>query len=131
LTRVVERFSSDTDRVQVTTAPGADGIVRRIEVRAHRPGPVNWAVFALTNQSDEQIDRLIVAPHYRLAGSGLIWPDLGSQRVADVTASQGFRPDREEANDTDLFLVTLDPGATVTFVAELASPNLPLLHLWD
>ncbi|MGQ4275270.1 EAL domain-containing protein [Terrihabitans sp. B22-R8] len=131
LTRVVSRFASDSDRVQVTTAPAADGIVRRIEVRGHVRGPTNWAVFALTNQSDEQIDRLLVAPHYRLTGSGLLSPDLGSQRLVDVTSSQGFRPDREDAQDTDIFRVTLDPGATVTFVAELGSSTLPQLHLWD
>ena len=92
LTRVIERFTSEGDRVQVMTAPAADGVVRRIEVRANTPGATEWAVFALTNTSDEQIDRLLVAPHYRLVGSGVIWPDLGSQRIADVTASQGFRP---------------------------------------
>jgi len=131
LTRIIERFASEGDRVQVTTAPSADGIVRRIEVRANKPGPSNWAVFALTNTSDAQIDRLLVAPHYRLVGSGVVWPDLGERRVVDVTASQGFRPEREESPDTDIFVVTLDPGATVTFVAELSSAKLPQLHLWD
>lgn len=131
LTRIIERFASEGDRVQVTTAPSADGIVRRIEVRANKPGASNWAVFALTNTSDSQIDRLLVAPHYRLVGSGVIWPDLGERRIIDVTASQGFRPEREESPDTDIFVVTLDPGATVTFVAELSSAKLPQLHLWD
>jgi diguanylate cyclase (GGDEF)-like protein/PAS domain S-box-containing protein len=131
LTRTIERFSSEGDRVQVTTAPSADGIVRRIEVRAHDEGATDWALFALTNTSDEQIDRLLVAPHYRLVGSGVIWPDLGSRRIVDVTASQGFRPEREESPDTDIFVITLDPGATVTFVAELENSKLPQLHLWD
>ncbi|BCJ91639.1 diguanylate cyclase [Terrihabitans soli] len=131
LTRTIERFASEGDRVQVTTAPSADGIVRRIEVRAHDEGPTDWALFALTNTSDEQIDRLLVAPHYRLVGSGIFWPDLGSRRIVDVTASQGFRPEREESPDTDIFVITLDPGATVTFVAELENSKLPQLHLWD
>jgi hypothetical protein len=29
-------------------------------------------VFALTNDTDEQIDRLLVAPHFRLVGSGVV-----------------------------------------------------------
>ena len=79
LTAATERQKTENDRIQVSTAPGPDGIVRRIEVRA-REGNTNWAVFALTNNSDEQIDRLIVVPHYRMVGSGLFWPDLGRSR---------------------------------------------------
>ena len=68
LTAVLDHQRSDADRIQVSTAPGTDGIVRRIEVRA-REGSTNWGVFALANNSDDQIDRLIVAPHYRMAVS--------------------------------------------------------------
>src|SRR4249919_1613825 len=71
LTEAVEVQRTDSDRIQVSTAPGADGIVRRIEVRS-RESNNNWAVFALANNGDEQIDRLIVAPHYRMVGSGLL-----------------------------------------------------------
>ncbi len=40
LTDAVERPKTETDRIQVSTAPGADGIVRRIEVRGpRRPEP--------------------------------------------------------------------------------------------
>ena len=38
LTGVLEFQKSDTDRIQVSTAPGTDGIVRRIEVRAREGG---------------------------------------------------------------------------------------------
>ena len=57
LTGVLEFQRSDTDRIQVSTAPGTDGIVRRIEVRA-REGGQNWIVFALTNNTDDQLDLL-------------------------------------------------------------------------
>ena len=57
LTGAVEFQHSDNDRVQVSTAPGPDGIVRRIEVRA-READSNWAVFALANNGDQQLDRL-------------------------------------------------------------------------
>ena len=45
LTAVLDHQRSDTDRIQVSIAPGTDGIVRRIEVRA-REGGQNWIVFA-------------------------------------------------------------------------------------
>ena len=127
-----ERYQTDRDRLQVSTAPGADGIVRRIEVRsASGKTATDWAVFALSNNTDEQLDRLIVAPHYQMAGSGLFWPDLGSARIASVTPSQGFRPERQSSNDADIYLITLDPGSTVTLVIELAASNIPQLYLWE
>ncbi len=88
-------------------------------------------VFALANPSDEQIDRLLVVPHYRLVGSGLIWPDLGRERVRAVTPSEGFAPERISSSDSDIFRITLDPGAIVTFVAELSDPRLPEIRLWQ
>jgi diguanylate cyclase (GGDEF)-like protein/PAS domain S-box-containing protein len=130
LTAATERQKTEGDRIQVSTAPGPDGIVRRIEVRA-REGNTNWAVFALTNNSDEQIDRLIVAPHYRMVGSGLIWPDLGLSRIAGITPSSGDRPLRQESTTSDIFRVTLDPGTVITFVAELRTDKLPQIYLWE
>ena len=85
LTAAVERHRTDSDRILVSTAPGPDGIVQRMDVRA-REGNSNWAVFALANSGNEQIDRLIVIPHYRLVGSGLMWPDLGLSRIVDYHA---------------------------------------------
>jgi diguanylate cyclase (GGDEF)-like protein/PAS domain S-box-containing protein len=130
LTDAVEFQHTDGDHVQVSTVPGADGIVRRIEVRAREAG-TNWAVFALANNGDEQIDRLIVAPHYRMVGSGLIWPDLGLSRIVSITPSSGDPPERLDNPTADVFRVTLDPGTVITFVAELRAPNLPQLYLWE
>jgi diguanylate cyclase (GGDEF)-like protein/PAS domain S-box-containing protein len=128
----IQPYQAQGDRITISTAPGADGIVRRIEVRAREVGTrPDWIAFALKNDTDEQIDRLLVAPHYRFVGSGVIWPDLGSVRIREITASQGLSPEREDNTGVDSFLITLDPGATVTFVAELASGALPQLTLWE
>ncbi|WP_163269131.1 EAL domain-containing protein [Chelativorans alearense] len=132
LSRAVEIHRDQGENFQISTAPGADGIVRRIEVEAQDERSTgDWAVFALANTTDEQLDRLIVAPHFRLVDSGLIWPDLGSQRISAITPSEGFALDRQESGDADEFLVTLNPGTVVTFVAELSSRNLPQVYLWD
>ncbi len=130
LTDAVQFVHTDGDRIQVSTAPGDDGIIRRIEVRARQSGR-NWAVFALANNGDEQIDRLIVAPHYRMVGSGLFWPDLGQSRIVYITPSSGDPPERQDSADADIYRVTLDPGTVITFVAELRTPNLPQLYLWE
>jgi diguanylate cyclase (GGDEF)-like protein/PAS domain S-box-containing protein len=130
LTEAIERQRTETDRIQVSTAPGPDGIVRRIEVRA-REGSTNWAVLALANNSDEQIERLLVAPHYRLVDSGLLWPDLGLSRIVNVTPSSGDRPERQDSATADIFRMTLDPGTVITFVIELRAERLPQLYLWE
>ena len=132
LTHAVEHHSAQGDRIQVSTAPGPDGIVRRIEVTALEAGAQpSWIVFALTNDSDEQLTRLIVAPHFRFVKSGVVWPDLGSSRITTITASQGLAPEREDNLQADVFRLTLDPGTTVTYVAELKTPTLPQLYLWE
>ena len=132
LTESVDLYLRYGDRIQISTAPDAEGFVRRIEVRSREPGrSASWAVFALRNDSDEQIDRLLVAPYFRMVGSGIIRPDLGTSRISAITPSQGFRPDREDSHDSDTYLVTLDPGAVVTYVVELEGDTLPQLRLWQ
>jgi diguanylate cyclase (GGDEF)-like protein/PAS domain S-box-containing protein len=129
LTAAVELHRTDSDRILVSTAPGADGIVQRIDVRA-REGNTNWAVFALANSGNEQLDRLIVIPHYRLVGSGLMWPDLGLSRIVTVTSSNE-RPERVESATADVYRITLDPGAVITYVAELRTNKLSQVYLWE
>ncbi|TYR31867.1 EAL domain-containing protein [Mesorhizobium microcysteis] len=132
LSRAVQIYRDQGENFQVSTAPGIDGIVRRIEVEAlDERSSGDWAVFALANTTDQQLDRLIVAPHFRLVGSGLFWPDLGSSRITAITPSEGFALDRQASRDADIFLVTINPGSVVTFIAELSSPRLPQVYLWE
>ncbi|MBD9371317.1 EAL domain-containing protein [Rhizobium sp. ARZ01] len=132
LTATTEIYTGRGEAFQVSTAPGTDGIVRRIEVRATNPGHEgDWAVFALANVSEEQLERVIVAPHFRLVRSKLFWPDLGSKRILSITPSEGFALDRQPSEEADVFRITLNPGSVVTFVAELANPELPQIYLWE
>ena len=132
LLRFVQRSRSDGDLIQISTAPGSDGIVRRIAIKAKVAGTQpDWIVFALKNETNEQMVRWLVAPHFRLVDSGVVRPDLGSTRITAVTASQGESPDREDNAEADIFEIILDPGATVTYIAELATPALPQLYLWN
>jgi diguanylate cyclase (GGDEF)-like protein/PAS domain S-box-containing protein len=132
LTATTEIYTNQGEAFQVSTAAGADGIRRRIEVRSSTEGHQgDWAVFALANVSEEQLERVIVAPHFRLSGSRLFWPDLGSQRIMAITPSEGFALDRVPSPDADVFRITLNPGTVITFVAELATPELPQIYLWE
>ena len=51
LTGAVEIQHSDGDRVQISTAPGPDGIVRRIEIRAREPEEVRSSAVTLERRS--------------------------------------------------------------------------------
>jgi diguanylate cyclase (GGDEF)-like protein/PAS domain S-box-containing protein len=130
LTGAAEISRTESDRINVSAAPGADGIVRRMQQIA-REGSTNWAVFALANSGDEQIDRLIVVPHYRMVGSGILWPDLGLSRIVTITPSSGERPERLESATADVFRITLDPGTVITYIAELRTDKLSQLYLWE
>ncbi len=132
LSEVVEIVPGTEGRVQLSTAPDADGIIRRIEVLASEQGSnPSFALFALRDHSDQQIERLLVAPFYRLPSSGVFQPDLGDARITAVTPSAGIRPVKLSDPEADVFEVTLDPGATVTLIAELSSGALPELYLWQ
>ncbi|HWV22487.1 MAG TPA: EAL domain-containing protein [Devosia sp.] len=132
LSDVIEIVPGSDGRVQLSTAPDAEGIIRRIEVLASEQGTnPSFALFALRNDSDQQIERLLVAPFYRLPGSGVFQPDLGDARITAVTPSAGIRPVKLTDPEADVFEVTLDPGSTVTLIAELSSGALPELYLWQ
>lgn len=132
LSDVIEVVPGQGGRVQLSTAPDANGIIRRIEVVASDPqtNPF-FALIALRNDSDQQIQRLLVAPFFRLPASGVFQPDLGAARIAAVTPSAGIRPERLPDPEADVFEVTLDPGATMTVIAELSASRLPEVYLWE
>ncbi len=132
LTNTIDRRFDVEEKIQVSTAPDQEGIVRRIEVHSkENPSASHWVVFSLSNPSDQQIDRYLVTPHFRLSGSKIFWPDLGGSRLASLTPSEGFAPERVPDLEADVFLITLNPGDVITFVGELRTRTLPKLYLWE
>ena len=126
-----EFYDGRGDSLQVETAPGADGMTGRIAVTAKTPGTnPNWIVFALSNTTDKPIERWLTAERYNVIGSGAIWPDLDAQRIEAVTPSIGYVPERIKSDRADIFRITLEPGQTITYVAELASDRFARVFLW-
>ncbi|HYJ59360.1 MAG TPA: 7TM-DISM domain-containing protein, partial [Methyloceanibacter sp.] len=127
-----ELYEGRGDRLQLETAPGPDGYIGRMAVSASIPGTnPGWLVFALSNPTSERIVRWLVAPRYTLANSGVFWPVLDAPRISAVTPSLGFRPEPLKSDRADMFRLNLEPGQTVTFAAEMSSPMVPRLNLWD
>jgi diguanylate cyclase (GGDEF)-like protein/PAS domain S-box-containing protein len=87
-------------------------------------------VFALHNPSDTAIERWISARRYTIIGSGVVWPDLDARRIETITPSIGFMPERIDSERADLFRITLEPGQTITYVAELSSERYARIYLW-
>ena len=124
-------YDSRGDTLQIETAIGADGATGRMSVRASTQGTSpNWFVFALRNPTDKPVERWLVTERYEHAGSGIIWPNLDARRIDSVTPSLGFVPERLAYDGADAFRLSIEPGQTVTFVAELAGDRLPRLQLW-
>jgi diguanylate cyclase (GGDEF)-like protein/PAS domain S-box-containing protein len=131
ITALGEAYEGRGDTLQIETAPGADGMRGRMSVRAATPGTnPSWFVFALTNSTDKGIERWLAADRYGAIGSGIVWPDLDARRIDAITPSVGFVPERMTNDRADVFRLTLEPGQTVTFVAELASERFARLFLW-
>lgn len=126
-----ELYTGRGDRLQIQTVPGPDGIAGRMAVDATTSGTnPSWIVFALENPTDKPVVRWLAAPRYSMVGSNVIWPDLDAGRIAAVTPSIGFRPERIPNDRADLFRLTIEPGATITYIAELNSALVPHFHLW-
>ena len=130
LTDAVERQTTEGDRIQVSTAPGADGIVRRIEVRAreaqHQLGGVRAR--QQRRRADRPPDRRAALPHGRLRAV-LARPRPLAHRQHH--AESGDRPERQDTPSADIFRITLDPGTVITYVVELRTDKLPQLYLWE
>jgi len=132
ITALGELYEGRGDKLQIETAPGPDGYVGRMAVQATTPGTnPGWLVFALSNPTTEAITRWLVAPRYTLANSRVLSPELDAGRIEAITPSLGFRPERIKSDRADMFRLSLEPGQTITFAAELSSGQVPRLMLWD
>ncbi len=133
ITRIGEIYEGRGDRLNIETAPSSDGVRGRMAALALTPGTnPNYFVFALSNPTAERVTRILVAPRYDIVGSGFGRPDLDAARLNAVTPSLGFRPERLDAENADIFRLTIEPGQTVTFIAELSSLHAPpRLTLWN
>lgn len=131
ITTLGDAYEGRGDSLQVETAAGDDGVTGRMTVRSSTPGTnPNWMVFALSNKTDKPLERWLAADRYTIVGSGTIWPDLDARRIEVVTPSIGFVPERIRSDKADVFRITLEPGQTITYVAELSSERFARIFLW-
>ena len=131
ITSLGEFYDSRGDSIQLEMAAASDAVSGRMTVRAATPGTnPAWIAFALQNTTDKPIERWLTAERYTMFGSGAIWPDLDARRLEAVTPSLGFVPERIKNDRADIFRITLEPGQTITYVAELSTERFARVYLW-
>jgi diguanylate cyclase (GGDEF)-like protein/PAS domain S-box-containing protein len=125
-------FHAPGDQISIDTVPDTDGVSQSWTANASTPGTKpGWFAFALRNASDKQVERWLVVDRYNPAASGVFLPDLDARRVERIAYSRGYAPERIPSDRADVFRITLEPGRTVTFVAELASDRITGVYLWN
>ncbi|MFV0297456.1 MAG: EAL domain-containing protein, partial [Hyphomicrobiaceae bacterium] len=125
-------YTGSSDTLQIETAPSIDGATARMAVRASHPGTKpNWITFALHNATNKNIELWLTANRYSPIGSNVIWPDLDSQRITAVAHSSGFAPERIRNDRVDIWRLTIEPGQTITYAAEIMSERIPRTELWN
>lgn len=131
ITSLGELFDSRGDSLQIETAVASEVVAGRMTVRATTPGSnPSWIAFALHNGTDKPIERWLTAERYTMFGSGAVWPDLDARRIEALTPSIGFVPERIKNDRADIFRITIEPGQTITYVAELAGERFARVYLW-
>ncbi|HJZ31880.1 MAG TPA: EAL domain-containing protein [Hyphomicrobiaceae bacterium] len=131
ITGLGEAYEGRGDNLRIETAPGADRTAGTMSVRAVTPGTSpSWFVFAINNPTDKTLERWLVADRYSAVGSGVVWPGLDARRIDAVTPSLGYVPERIKNDRADVFRLSVEPGQTVTFAAELLSDRFTRLYLW-
>ena len=130
--RSAEFYEPQGDQITIETAPGSDGITQRLTSSASTPGTnPAWFAFALRNATDKPIERWLAVDRYNMAGSGVVWPDLDARRIEKISHSVGYVPERIKSDRADVFRITLEPGQTVTYIAELSSDRFARIYLWN
>ncbi len=131
VTSLGELLDNRGDSLQIETAADAGIVAGRMTVRASVPGSnPTWLAFALSNPTDKPIERWLTAERYTMFGSGAVWPDLDARRVEALTPSLGFVPERIKSDRADIFRLTVEPGQTITYVAELTGQRFARVYLW-
>ena len=128
----VDPHASIGEEILLSTAPAADGIVRRIAVKAIKhDGMSNWVIFALKNESSERLKRWVVAPREILVGSSIWHAELRGPHVVNLSSNIGINPAPIPAAEADIFEIEIEAGSSTTYVAELSGVTLPALEIWD
>ncbi|WP_342643016.1 EAL domain-containing protein [Rhodoligotrophos ferricapiens] len=132
LTGVIEYLETSNKEIVVPVPAGDGGRETAMTVTAKGPGTTHrFAAFTLYNEEPLPRDFVLVARWPGYIGSGLFWPRFGGMQVLNMQGAPGLQPQRLAQSHSDTFTLRLNPGETVTYVAELTGGDIDHLTLWQ
>ncbi|WP_370931992.1 EAL domain-containing protein [Bartonella sp. DGB1] len=118
--------------LKILTKADRNGIIKRLEIESLSTNPSgNWVEFSLENNSNETIERLLIAPYYNLNSRGIFNSSLDTKHIRVITPSEGNILPNINNNNADIFQITIPANSIITFVGELNNNQLPILSLWE
>ena len=87
--------------------------------------------FALVNESQKPVTRIIATPNLPVMDSGLVWPFLAGPRLFSLKVQKGKAALQRLSRSRDLFSLTLGPGESVVLVARTPDRLPPELYIWN
>lgn len=132
LSPTLERKEQGNPELRVQTAPDGSGTSFEIIVDAKGRGPIyRWVIFSLRNVSRSRLEYVVFTQRQGFNGSGLYSRKIQSKPILALRASGGLQPVLKEDSNGQEVRLTLLPGQTITYVAELRGPWPDSLTLWQ
>lgn len=127
----LERVEQGQPELRVQTAPDGAGTSFEIIVDAEGRGPIfRWVVFSLRNVSRKRLQYELLTQGRSFTGSGFYTSVVRAKPLLAVRASNGARPAIREVDGAQQVTLTLLPGQTITFVAQIQGAWPQSLTLW-
>ncbi len=93
--------------------------------------PHRWVVFTVSNPDRVSRDLVLVISHQNFSSSRVIWPRRNGSVILGVQASSGPPTRNLFVLGADAVAIKVEPDATVSYAAELASATLEHAMLWQ
>jgi diguanylate cyclase (GGDEF)-like protein/PAS domain S-box-containing protein len=93
--------------------------------------PYRWAIFTTVNPGAQSRSLVLVVPHRKFAGSGIVWPRPEGRRAISVAVSEAQVAERLFMSGGDAFALEVPPEKSVTVAIELATGELGEARLWQ
>lgn len=126
LTGFVDRVPEEGGRIALEKPGGGELVLAKGEETERG----TWWFLSLRNRSDAPVTRLLENRQAGLAGSGLVWPETGRERITRVETLEGIDAKLVEAVHAQRISLTIPPRQTVTLAMRAEEGAALRLYMW-